>query len=281
MFFQRTAHRQLSLSFSKWWWPWLVLVCAVMQGCGTSIVQDSAPSRDVDVSQVPDAVPRKEPKSRYGNPKSYVVFGKRYYTMDHAEGFRQRGIASWYGKKFHGRKTSSGEVYDMYQMTAAHKELPLPSYVRVTNVSNGRQVIVRVNDRGPFHDNRIIDLSYSAALKLDIVKNGTALVDIEVVDGRRPSRPSTPAAPVRVAEQEQPVRFHLQVGAFSDLRNAEDMRDRLRYLIKEPVDILEGRQNGRRLFRVRIGPLVSVAASDLIVRTLSDAGIGDYLVVFD
>jgi len=127
-------------------------------------------------------VPRHEPLSKYGNPPSYVVFGKTYRTLKSSHGFVQRGIASWYGKKFHGRRTSSGEPYDMYGMTAAHKQLPLPTYVQVTNLKNGKQVVLRVNDRGPFHGNRIIDLSYTAAKKLDIVKEGTGLVEVRALD---------------------------------------------------------------------------------------------------
>jgi rare lipoprotein A len=243
--------------------------------------RDRGPSKDVDVSGVPDAVPRKEPKSRYGNPKSYVVFGKRYYTMNSSEGFSQRGIASWYGEKFHGRKTSSGEVYDMYKMTAAHKELPLPSYVRVINISNGREVVVRVNDRGPFHENRIIDLSYAAAKKLGIVAKGTGLVEIQILDGSRSAQPVQATAPIRGADAEGPVPFYLQVGAYAYLKNAEVMREKIRYLIKEPVNILDASSNGRSLFRVRIGPLLTINASDVTAKTLMDAGIGDYLVVFD
>lgn len=144
---------------------------------------DSAPSTQIPPSKLPgDAVPRAEPLSKYGNPHSYEVFGKRYYTLKSSQDFVQRGIASWYGKKFHGRRTSSGEEYNMYAMTAAHKELPLPSYVQVTNLKNGKQIVVRVNDRGPFHDNRVIDLSYAAATKLGIVKQGTGLVEVRVLD---------------------------------------------------------------------------------------------------
>ncbi len=144
---------------------------------------DSAPSTKILKSELPaDAVPRAEPLSKYGNPASYEVFGKRYYTMKSSQDFVQRGIASWYGKKFHGRRTSSGEEYNMYAMTAAHKELPLPTYVQVTNLKNRKQIVVRVNDRGPFHDNRVIDLSYSAAIKLDIVKQGTGLVEVRALD---------------------------------------------------------------------------------------------------
>ncbi|MES9903121.1 MAG: septal ring lytic transglycosylase RlpA family protein, partial [Sedimenticola sp.] len=127
---------------------------------------DSAPTRRLDPNSIADAVPRAERRSRRGNADSYVVLGKRYHVMANSDGFSQRGIASWYGTKFHGRTTSSGEVYDMYAMTAAHKSLPLPTYVEVTNLNNGRHTIVKVNDRGPFHNNRIIDLSYAAATKL-------------------------------------------------------------------------------------------------------------------
>ena len=158
---------------------------------------DKAPSKQVDVSKIQNAVPKEEPKSRYGNPKSYVVFDKRYYVMESNKGFVEKGIASWYGTKFHGRRTSSGETYDMYAMTAAHKNLPLPTYVEVTNLKNGKKIIVKVNDRGPFHENRIIDLSYTAATKLDIVKNGTGLVEIRAVGpGQTVAVDSTNGAPV-------------------------------------------------------------------------------------
>ncbi|MGR8947221.1 MAG: septal ring lytic transglycosylase RlpA family protein [Gammaproteobacteria bacterium] len=141
-------------------------------------------------------VPKKEPLSKYGNPESYVVFGKRYRTLKTAAGFKEKGIASWYGKKFHGRKTSSGEVYDMYKMTAAHKHLPLPTFVRVRNLENGKEITVRVNDRGPFHDNRIIDLSYAAASQLGIVNSGTGRVEIEAIDAGTTfyAQPTIPAS---------------------------------------------------------------------------------------
>jgi rare lipoprotein A len=139
-----------------------------------------------DPSGIPDAVPKVEPKSKYGNPESYVVFGKRYHTKSSSNGYVERGVASWYGPDFHGRKTSSGERYDMYAMTAAHKTLPLPTYARVTNVKNGRSAVVKINDRGPFHGDRIIDLSYSAARKLGVVAKGTAMVEVKAIDPRQP-----------------------------------------------------------------------------------------------
>ena len=162
---------------------WLALLSAAvvlaLAGCG------GAPPRTADGGDdIPDAVPKVEPKSRFGNMSSYVVFGRRYYTKGTSRDFRERGVASWYGTKFHGRKTSSGEVYDMHAMTAAHKTLPLPSYVRVTNLENGRTAVVKVNDRGPFVGDRVIDLSYAAATKLGVVRNGTARVEIVSVDPR-------------------------------------------------------------------------------------------------
>jgi len=158
----------------------------LLSGCSSTGGKDSAPSNAPDLSGIEDAVPKAEPKSKYGNPKSYVVFGKRYHTKSSSNGHVERGLASWYGKKFHGRKTSSGERYDMYAMTAAHKTLPLPTYARVTNVSNGRSAVVKINDRGPFHGKRVIDLSYSAAKKLGVVSKGTAMVEVRAIDPNRP-----------------------------------------------------------------------------------------------
>ncbi|MEM7468811.1 MAG: septal ring lytic transglycosylase RlpA family protein [Pseudomonadota bacterium] len=160
----------------------LLLVPGLLVACG-GLEQRDGPGQARKASRAEKVVPKKEPLSKYGNPESYVVFGKRYYTLKSAAGFKERGIASWYGKKFHGRKTSSGEVYDMYKMTAAHKNLPLPTYVEVRNLDSNKVITVRVNDRGPFHAGRIIDLSYAAAQKLGIVANGTGRVEIRVVDG--------------------------------------------------------------------------------------------------
>ena len=160
-----------------------VVTAVALSACGRSAtVEDGAPRAKVDVAAIPDAVPKVEPKSRYGNPASYAVYGKRYYPLNASDGYRERGIASWYGTKFHGRRTSSGEPYDMYAMTAAHKTLPLPTYVRVTNLENRRSVVLRVNDRGPFHTNRIIDLSYTAASKLGILSKGTGSVEVLALD---------------------------------------------------------------------------------------------------
>jgi len=162
--------------------PFLLL--GLLSGCAAT--GDKATDNFSDSIYVADAVPKVEPKSKYGNPESYVVFGKRYYTKDSSKGYVERGLASWYGKKFHGRRTSSGEPYNMYAMTAAHKTLPLPCYARVTNMANGRSAVVRINDRGPFHGSRIIDLSYSAARKLGVVAKGTAMVEVRAIDPRQP-----------------------------------------------------------------------------------------------
>lgn len=194
-------------------WATLVFSAIVLAGCATtSQPPDRAPKRaPKGLANLPDPVPRNEPKSRYGNHSPYVVFGKQYRVLASADGYREAGIASWYGAKFHGRPTSSGEPYDMYRLTAAHKSLPVPTYVRVTNLDNGKSSIVRVNDRGPFHERRIIDLSYAAAVKLGFEDRGTARVLVEVVDGsaerqvaRTPARAPKPA-PRRVAEPRQPV----------------------------------------------------------------------------
>ncbi|MCG7599101.1 septal ring lytic transglycosylase RlpA family protein [Halomonas sp. McH1-25] len=144
--------------------------------------RDAYPDLPPDVSNVPDAVPRVEPLARSGNRPSYEVWGKTYHVLPSADGYEKRGRASWYGEKFHGYATASGEIYDMYKMSAAHRSLPLPTYARVTNVDNDRSVIVKVNDRGPFHDDRLIDLSYAAAARLDILRNGTGHVRVEAID---------------------------------------------------------------------------------------------------
>ena len=169
--------------------------------------QDGPPSAaeiPPDLASVPDAVPKVEPKSATGNPQSYSVDGGKYQVLANAQGYKERGLASWYGKKFHGKRTSSGEPYDMFKMTAAHKTLPIPSYVRVTNLDTKRSIIVRVNDRGPFHEGRIIDLSYTAALKLGILGNGSSQVEVEALDPTKPddaqavlaaaTKPPTPQA---------------------------------------------------------------------------------------
>lgn len=161
----------------------LAFALVLLAGCSSrGDLDDEIPP---EIARIPDAVPRIEPLSKSGNPESYEVFGRRYFTQKSSRGHVERGIASWYGQPFHGRKTSSGEVYDMYTMSAAHKTLPLPTYARVTNLDNGRSVVVRINDRGPFHEDRIIDLSYVAAVKLGMKRQGTARVKVKAIQPKR------------------------------------------------------------------------------------------------
>ncbi len=226
-----------------------------------------------NVHDIPDAVPEPVERSRYGNPESYEVFGKRYDVLADARGFKERGHASWYGKKFHGRRTSSGEKYDMFAMSAAHKTLPIPTFARVTNLSNGKSVVVRVNDRGPFHDGRIVDLSYTAAAKLDLITHGSAEVELEVVDASGNALPAPPemvassppvaaAAPVVAAPPPtvaipaattRPPRF-LQAGVFNDTNNALTFRDYLRLSDVKPIIVKSTQRGGKWIYRVLIGP---------------------------
>ncbi len=218
---------------------------------------------DADLLALPDAVPKTEPRARFGNPAFYEVYGQRYVVLPTAQGYVERGVASWYGPDFHGIRTSTGEPYDMYAMTAAHKTLPLPAYARVTNLRNGRSITVRINDRGPFKANRIIDLSYAAALKLDMVRDGTTLVEVQALEpGDVPD-----AAPPR-----QPA-LYAQVGAFGVEDNALRLRDRLAGMGVGPLVVRTDSVAGRTLYRVRVGPIDSVAAYDSLVERLRAADI--------
>lgn len=258
-----------------------IVAITILSGCSVSYEKDkdSGPiSGAVDVSSIPDAIPRVEPKSRYGNPKSYVVRDKRYYVMNNSDGFVQRGLASWYGKKFHGRRTSSGETYDMYAMTAAHKTLPLPTYLEVLNLENGKNIIVKANDRGPFHENRIIDLSYTAAEKLGIVKKGTGLVEIRAINPRTFGKGR---APVTTAVNYRTRALYIQAGSFKQLVNAENLRKDLVGVDAHLVNINEIIINGQPAYRVRIGPISDIDTADRIVSSLSKHGIDDHRFVFD
>lgn len=267
------------------------MLLLLLHGCGGSSgvqpagqpASDGPPSTPRDISSVSDAVPKPEPRSRYGNPASYVVFGKRYHVMNSSRDYVERGIASWYGKKFHGRRTSSGEAYNMYSMTAAHKTLPLPTYAEVTNLENGRSVIVKINDRGPFHENRIIDMSYTAAHKLGMLAKGTALVEVRAITpgGTQPQPRQRYAA-----ADSQPVispadQFFIQVGAFSDLENAEQLRMRLDSIEDKFARIYQTVVDDRTLYRVRIGPLTDVSTADRIVSRLPEYGVNEHHIVIE
>jgi len=253
-------------------------------GCSTrrpSTTGDYPPPAPRDISDIQDAVPRDEPPSKYGNPSSYVVLGKRYYTMPTSAGYKERGIASWYGTKFHGRRTSSGEPYDIYEMTAAHKTLPLPTYAKVTNLRNGRSVIVKVNDRGPFHHNRILDLSYVAAAKLDILADGTGLVEVEAIDPEEDDAPvSHSPAPVTQPRAED-VTLYLQVGAFRNRGNAEGLRNQLETSKIGNISVIEKPGPQGNLFKVHIGPVHSVDEIDRLVQSLLPLGISDTQIIIN
>ncbi len=256
------------------------LVLATLLGaCGVTEKRDGLPEKPVDVSSIPDAVPRVEAPSPYGNPKSYVVDGNRYYVMDRSDGYFERGIASWYGTKFHGQRTSGGEPYDMYAMTAAHRTLPIPTYVQVTNLRNGRKVIVRVNDRGPFHPNRVVDLSYAAAKKLGIVGTGTGLVEVRAIDPKAPKE--EPVLLRSASASTSTGSFYLQVGAFANLANAKKLKAQLAAMGEALVRITQAVVSGQTFYRVQIGPITSVEAADSLVNTLAGLGIADHQIVVD
>ncbi len=250
----------------------IVLVVAGCINRGGYYKDDGPPRRaKVDVSRVPDAVPRREPLSKTGN-RPYSALGQVYRPVKSARGYRERGVASWYGKKFHGKRTSSGEPYDMYAMTAAHRTLPLPSYVRVRNRHNGKTVVVRVNDRGPFLRDRIIDLSYAAAYRLGIVGHGTGSVEVEAI---MPGEAKTVSVAVPAPVTEKVVRpvlsqVFIQVGAFSDPANAQALRNRLIGAGFHPVAIDIAPSDALRVYRVRVGPLPSVLEAEHELVRLND-----------
>ncbi|MEM8845266.1 MAG: septal ring lytic transglycosylase RlpA family protein [Pseudomonadota bacterium] len=279
-----------------------IISVLLVVACSTPEKKDAAPKSNnasTRIDRAESVVPKVEPKSKYGNPDSYVVFGKRYYVMDSSQGYVEEGIASWYGTKFHGRKTSSQETYDMYAMTAAHKSLPLPTYALVTNKENGRSIIVRINDRGPFHGNRIIDLSYAAATKLGIVTKGTGLVEVRAIDPRtrkvasRSSSPNTgkqidviDVASLKVIEEssqnsiDKDVEIFVQVGAFRSRENATKLRAQFASLNVGDVSVRGYSLQNKPIYKVLIGPLGDVEEADKTVEKISDLGHEDHHIVF-
>jgi len=234
---------------------------------------DSTPDiRDVDFSKIPEPVPVAEPPSRYGNKSPYTVNGQTYRVLPRAAGYDERGIASYYGSKFNGYKTSNLETYDMYKFSAASKVLPLPSFARVTNLENGKSVIVRINDRGPFVPNRIIDLSLAAAVRIGIWPRGTGLVEVQGIDPAHPNAEPAPLTAVTPRTGRQPL-LYVQVGAFADAANAERLATRLRGLKLGPVRVVAASVNGRTLQRVQIGPLPDVDSVDRTTARLDALGL--------
>lgn len=211
-------------------------------------------------------------KSKRGNPSSYVVFGKRYHVLDSSEGFVQRGIASWYGIKFHGRKTSSGETYNMHEMTAAHKTLPIPVYVHVKNLDNGRSAVVRVNDRGPFIHGRIIDLSYAAAKKLGVKGPGTANVEIRVVN-KGQTRPTSVVRTIPLTDEvEKDAPLYIQMGSFASQMNASNLVQNLHAANETSARISKLKTSNGLFYRVRVGPLFDIDEANAIVERLKVKG---------
>ena len=288
-----------------------VILCISLAGCSLTKRQpekpaaipsgSAVPSPPPDILAIPDAVPRAEPRGTRGNPPFYEVFGKRYYVMASSDGWVEKGTASWYGPGFHNASTSLGERYDMYAMTAAHKTLPIPCYAEVTNLRNGRKVVVRINDRGPFVGDRIIDLSYTAAAKLDMLLAGTAPVEVRVLTAGRgasgsalpPTTPAAPPPPVFPTARTMPPPaappvtvvnapaipgvqpMFIQAGVFADHENA---RRRVEILLAEGIELaslVDLPRNDRTLHLVRVGPFASVEEFDLNMKRLRDLGIAD------
>lgn len=259
-----------------------------------ALENDIAFNEPIDLSAIKEVVPRPERRTAAGNKSPYTVNGRTYRVLESEAGYSETGMASWYGRKFHGHLTSNGEVYDMFQLSAAHTTLPIPSYIRVTNLDNGRSVIARVNDRGPFHPGRIVDMSYAGAVLLGYANTGTARVRVEaltptgaeVISSAPPQR--TPAEPVAVAPQVYPAASvetvalerqlieqdrgteYLQVGAFSSAESARSLVTQLQGITRMDVVVhRESGANGNVLHKVRIGPLRNEvearAAQDAVV----------------
>lgn len=269
---------------------------AVIAACTTTPPaqdQDGGPGAPPPgLSNIPDPVPRIEPRSPYGNKTPYSVLGKTYYVLPDAARYKEYGKASWYGTKFQGRPTSSGERYDMYKLTAAHRSLPIPSYVRVTNLDNKKSAIVRVNDRGPFHSERLIDLSYAGAVKLGFADAGTARVMVEVVDGtdqlpdvetvvpRIAAAPRPVESPAGVPAEpglEAPTRIFLQAGAFTNSAGAEKLRRQLTAIVGDGVHVQ--RTANDRWYRVRIGPLTELSEATRLQGLLVTASYAKPLII--
>jgi rare lipoprotein A len=257
---------------------------------------DYGPDHPVDVSNVKDAVPTDVTPSKTGNPSSYTVLGQTYTLLPACKGYHDRGIASWYGMQFHGGRTSDGETYDMYAMTAANKVVPIPCYARVTDLKNGKSVVVKINDRGPFVANRLIDLSYAAASKLGMLGAGTALVEVQAVGpgdlpppavtapaavtvvADLPAQPlATPAAPPPPAAGNPQI--YLQVGAYAARANADNAVSKLTAGGVSHAFVEQAADAAHPLFKVRIGPLADVDSVDKLTASLAELGFKDVQIV--
>jgi len=288
----------------------LVLATLALAGCASApapapagtdhssrytITQDRAPKGNFDASGLSDAVPVYQAPVRAGNKSPYTVWGKQYSVMNSNEGYVARGTASWYGEKFHGHKTSNGETFDMYQMSAAHKSLRIPGYARVTNIDNGRSVIVRVNDRGPFHGDRLIDLSYAAAKKLGYQSRGTAKVEVESItvkpdgsmfiagqpfalDGQPPSKADTA---VENDGQNAAGGLFVQLGSFSSRDPATKLQDRAKGVLSSPVRVRAVDTASGRFHRVQVGPFQDEGSARKTQNLLEAKGFSQSIVLTD
>jgi rare lipoprotein A len=240
------------------------------------MAHDKAPSGNFDAANVPEATPKWEPISPQGNKSPYQVLGKTYEILSSNKNYIEEGVSSWYGLKFHGELTSNGEVYDMYALSAAHKTLPIPTYLRVTNLANGKKIIVRVNDRGPFHGDRLIDLSYAAAIKLGFQKQGTTKVKLEAIN-------TAPPASVAISSTEMSenrLASFVQVAAFGARAHADALAKKLRTFIDSAeVFTAQAFNLAKPLFRVRIGPFDSDAEAQQVMQQVKDEKVGQPIVI--
>lgn len=262
----------------------LILMTAALCSCGSlSLFQtsnnakkDSAPLYQVDPATIRNAIPREDVITRAGNKNPYTVLGKTYHLLPSSKNYVEEGVASWYGTKFHGRPTANGEPYSLYAMTAAHRTLPIPAYVKVTNLDNQRTAIVRVNDRGPFHNNRIIDLSYAAAVKLGYDKQGTARVRVEAID----TSVSTSEQYVQKSEE----RYFLQVGAFKNLASANAMKAELSATLNQNVLVRSSADSASAsevFYRVQVGPITQLNEANRVSEQLQALGKGQPRIIVE
>lgn len=249
----------------------VVIALLLLAGCGGREIRDGA-GREMNPDDIQVPEPRPEPRARYGNHSPYKVLGRTYHVRAAADGYREQGLASWYGSKFHGRTTSSGEPFDMYKVSAAHKTLPLPSWVEVTNLDNGRKLTVRVNDRGPFKEGRIIDLSYAAAVKLGVLDSGTAPVEVRAIDFGGKS--------ALIAARPVSVPVELQAGAFGKRDSADRLARRLTDAGIDNVRVRKARVDRSTVWRVRIGPVWEAAHAQRLVDRVLGLGLDPPIFVY-
>jgi rare lipoprotein A len=275
--------RQGSLFFKYAIGSFLFILMLLLTACSSTTTSslrryplryDKPPNFRINTNKIPNAVPKAEPLSKRGNPKSYVVFGRRYYVMKNAKGYHAKGIASWYGMKFHRFQTANGDVYNVAGMTAAHKTLPLPTYLQVTNLHNGKKIIVKVNDRGPFVGNRLIDLSYAAAKKLDMTGSGTAPVYIRAitpgVTRLAANTPTHAKAPTSLPNKNKP---YIHLGLFKQRAQAQQLAVLVKHWTRSPVKVEKTPIHHRLYYQVVVGPFPNAKSSKQLHQQLQLAGL--------